>query len=214
MAEIKMGDLPSASSFALTDEALLRQASATKKVTLDQLNDLFDAMVLLGTQVASSSPSLDFTSLITSAYDEFYLHFAQIIPAIDSASLLLRLSSNNGSNWDAGATDYAYSTRRDRPGASQGTTESTGDTSVFILSGLGSAANENASGVIRLSNPLFTGGYKTIFYNSMYQAASAQPMWLIGAGCRLSATAMNAVRLLMSSGNIASGWARLYGVKK
>lgn len=216
MAYKKISEFPAASSVAGSDELILNQGGTTRRGTVDQVSKAIGGKFLLGSQVASNSPSLDFTSLITSLFDEYHLHFGEIIPATDAVDLLLRTSSNNGSSWDSGASDYVYSTRRDSAAAAEGVVESTGANGLAIISGstLGNAANENASGIIRLMNPLFTGGYKTIFWDCGYYAANASPTWLIGGGARASATAMNAVQLLASSGNITSGWARLYGIKK
>ena len=62
----------------------------------------------LSTATASSSASLDFTSLITSTYDVYLIMLDEIMPATNAADLYLLLSGDNGSSFSS--SNYAYVT--------------------------------------------------------------------------------------------------------
>ena len=63
------------------------------------------AMVLISTATASNSASVSFTGL-TSQYDEYEIQFTSVLPQTDAAALCLRTSTNGGSSYDSGASDY------------------------------------------------------------------------------------------------------------
>jgi hypothetical protein len=57
------------------------------------------ALVYLDTKTASGSPTLDFTSLMSSTYDDYVLIYENVVPATSGAKLLVLLSSDNGATW-------------------------------------------------------------------------------------------------------------------
>lgn len=143
---------------------------------------------------ASTSTSLDFTGL-AAGYDYIFVLDA-LRPATDGVYLWIRTSTNNGSSYDAAASDYEVYT------GGEGAQIEGANT-------IGNAADEFYSGVLTLINPggttekVFTG------HSSGKGTTGALNVSLEG-GIRKSATAVNAVRFLMSSGNITSGTIRMY----
>jgi len=168
-------------------------------------------MVLLATATASNVTSVDFTSGIDSTYDVYEVHLLNVKPSTDSTYLYLRTSSNGGSVYDAGTTDYGNASQYFTTSWSG----SSGNAAQLPLSySIGNAANENGfSGTVRLLNPsaakygefLWTGGYTNI---------SSALTFVVGYGTRRSAAIVNALRFFFSSGNINSGTFKLYGLRK
>src|SRR3989344_2129528 len=64
-------------------------------------------MVLLSTATASNSASITFTGL-SSAYSSYEIVAVDVLPATDSVSLFLRVSTDGGSTYKAGASDYDW----------------------------------------------------------------------------------------------------------
>ncbi len=118
--------------------------------------------LLLSSQEASSSPSIDFESFITSLYDEYEIRFFDVLAQTDDATLVLRTSTNNGSSYDSGASDYrSAGTGLGSDSATQVNDVSNAATFIAIgdvssTFGYSNVAGETGSGKITISNPLST----------------------------------------------------------
>ena len=178
-------------------------------------------LVLLATATASASASIDFTSSIDGTYEEYELHVIDLIPATDNTAVWLRVSNDAGSTFKAGATDYEYATFSNRSGA--GTpigVVSTGVNNIPLsggLLGVSNVATQSFNSIITIYNPSNSASKPIV---------SASAVYLNGGGAldivntringmyTTGALAVDALRILTSSGNIASGEFKLYGVKK
>lgn len=172
--------------------------------------------VKISSQSASTSASINFTGL-SSTYFMYMITFANLQPDTDATTLLFRTSSNGGSSYDAGASDYAWNIYQiDESGGESGPVDNA-DASITIMGEAGSsdemgtASNEKGSGNIYIFNPSDTK-YTFIEWEGTYFNESTDLITVFGGGYRLDTTAVNAVQLLMDSGNIASGDFVLYGV--
>lgn len=171
---------------------------------------------LLSTQTASNSATLDFTSVITSVYDTYRLDLVNITPASDAA-LWLRTSTDNGANYDASAGNYGWGIFGIVVGGTDGNLQSSADTKIIIAGGLlgdiEATSAPGLSGWVEFSAP---SAVKQLIvrYDVAYANSSGNFAVAKGAGRRVAAADVDAVRLLMSTGNIASGVARLYGLRK
>lgn len=171
-------------------------------------------LVWLATKTASASASLDFTSYISSTYDEYEIHFFDIIPATDTADFHLLTSTNNGSSWDTGAGNYEWAFGNDNSGGTAGNAGSTADTKIKLKASLGNNTGESASGWIKIYNPLGTSAYHHISWEIVGRDSAASFGRASGGGSRIATADIDAVRLIMSTGNITSGHAHIYGVAK
>ena len=59
-------------------------------------------LVLLEQHTASASASLDFTTGITSTYDQYIVEIIQIVPTTDAVPIALQVSTDGGSSYDTG----------------------------------------------------------------------------------------------------------------
>lgn len=173
-------------------------------------------LVLLATASASASATVDFTALIDSSYEHYILEIIDLIPATDNTAIHLRTSTDGGSSFDAGASDYGWSTV-EIIGDGAITADAGGDSAdseIHITAQtLGNAAGESYNAIIHIFNP--AGTNNTLFRTeSSHVTTNGFPCVSIGSGVRYSAADVNGLRVLMSSGNITSGKFKLYGVKK
>jgi hypothetical protein len=159
-------------------------------------------LVLLATAEPSNVAAVDFTN-IDDTYDLYTFELINVVPATDSAFLLLRTSSNNGSSFDAGASDYLWDNN-----ATQN--------AIYISDAVSNVTAEGGcSAEVDLMDPANTAVNTTFTVLSVtYGAASAAYTNLFHGACRNSTAAVNAVRFLFSTGNIASGKIKLYGRRK
>jgi hypothetical protein len=178
-----------------------------------QLNALAPGLTLLQVYSPSTAASVDITSIISGTYSKYMITF-DLRPATDSVALRLRTDSNNGASFDAGASDYQYAVTTVNSAGTVSGSASTGATQIQLGSGvIGNATNEGTSGVIWLT---FVGSAAMYAHFNFIVAdidTSTLPRSATGSGFRANAAAIDAVQLLFSSGNIASGTVRIYGLK-
>ncbi len=170
------------------------------------------ALVFLQAQTASASAQLDFTSFISSTYDEYQIEFVQVIPATNAVTLIMRMGTGAGPTWDSGS-NYSWTNYRWNAAGSTfaATNPDTGITINNSTDTISNSANYGLNGTVRLFNP---GGaiYKRVTGQVDYLSTNLEGVVL--AGAYLSTTAVTGVRFLMSSGNITSGIIRVYGIAK
>lgn len=170
--------------------------------------------VLISTQTASSSSSLNFTSVITSTYNTYIFVLEDIIPATDTASLYLRTSTNNGSSYDNGAGAYKTAGVFNHDSAALSALNNSGRTEVELCNSMGNASGESGSGIVVLNNPLGTATFRSGSFDMQYTTSTPNFAIAKGGFVRATNADVDAVQFLMSSGNIASGVIRCYGIKK
>lgn len=209
----------------LSDTAIFTDVSdsnATKKATLGNILDLASGgLTLLGSHTASNSTSvdigsgLDLDAAIDGTYDVYRIDIVNLKPASGSA-LYLRTSTDGGTSFDNGATDYAYVSRGGSvSSASAVAANSSGDTEIWISGNQNVNAGDGAlHGSIYLFNP--TGAVSSydnmVYFDVVLKSGNAH--YFNGTGVRLTNADIDALRFFMSTGNISSGNIYLYGIKK
>ena len=164
----------------------------------------------LSTATASSSATIDFTGLTTdAAYCVVYTHVA---PATDAVEFHCLTSTNGGSTYDSTIGTYRWAAIAGTDAAGSSFEGSSSDTKLRVGSNLGNAANETCSGSFTLYNPS-AAKYGTATWHNMVVNSSGVLVTRAGSGQRLSAADIDAIRFVMSSGNIASGIFTLYRLK-
>jgi len=137
-----------------------------------------------------------------------------LIPNTDATGFNMRTSSDNGSTWDAGASDYAFIKHRTSMAVAPAH-EVVGDdlATVAGMAGLlGNDTNESSSWEITLFNPSGTGFTKFKFEG--FREDNAGIHWHdCGATIRLQAAAVNGVRFLHGAGTIFKGTLKVYGCR-
>lgn len=168
---------------------------------------------LIATKTASGSGSLDFTEFNNGTYSVYELEFRNLKPSADGMDLHIRTSTDGGSTYDSGTSDYAWSGN-----GTVGTTVTDGsdaaDTGIRLspIGSLGNAASEyGLSGKITIRSAP-DAVYTTIEGQVVYWNTAGSFVRASVGGARLSAADVDACRLFMTSSAIASGTARLFGI--
>jgi hypothetical protein len=161
--------------------------------------------ILIQSQSANSSATIDFTGLST--YRNIVIVIDGLRPVTNTASLLSRVSQDNGSTYLVsgyfGSVSYnAYNST---------TLRNSNSTANFPLTGPMDSGFVSGAGMIRIYNMNF-GNYVTM---------TGETTWLdttlitttIGSVGGMGPTGINAISFAFSSGNIAVGDFTLFGIK-
>jgi lysophospholipid acyltransferase (LPLAT)-like uncharacterized protein len=167
--------------------------------------------VLLEQHTASSSATLDFTAFISSTYDEYQFELINVLPATNGANLLARVGTGGGPTWDTG-NNYGYANSYAYPSAGGG--EGATVQSSMLLNGAVSNTNMGSCGHLRLFNPSGTTQYKSLMGQLTCYHSTVGYLIRSLTGIYAQTTAVTGIRFLFSSGNIASGTIRVYGISK
>jgi hypothetical protein len=169
-------------------------------------------------QTASSSASISFTSGIDSTYKEYLFYFVNIHPATDSADFFFNLSTDSGSTYNVTKTSTFFGAYNDESGTSntlgyfsaEDLAQSTSDQKLF--NDLGNGNDETLSGSLHLFNPSSTTFVKHFISNIHGYNGGNFAINSFIAGYGNTTSSIDAVKFVMSSGNIDSGDILLYGI--
>ena len=177
------------------------------------------SLVLLSTQTASSSSTIDFTSDIDSTYKEYVFKFVSIHPATDNVNFMVNFR-DGGSSYDATKTSTSFAAYHNEAGDTTGVNyeasfdlaQSTGNQPLNAGGGVGGDADQSISGTLHLFDPSSTTFVKHYISNINFSNNSNYTIQSFIAGyCNVTA-AIDGVQFSMSSGNIDSGTFKMYGV--
>lgn len=171
------------------------------------------AMTLISTQTASSSADLHWTGL--SGYDKYVLIIENLIPATNNAYILLQLGTGSTTYLTSGYTStgsFAYNAGGGTMGGGTFGSPQSGYTTYWPLASTNGLPN-TASGYYgkHLLMGMSSGNYTALVVQNNYSAAVNQTSETFG-GSVSNTTTKTAIKLTMSSGNITSGTASLYGI--
>lgn len=175
-------------------------------------NDSATQWVQISSSTASSSSSIDFTSL-SSTYISYWVFIQDLVPASDGTTLYLRTSTDNGTSFDSGASDYDWEWISSDTSANTPTVDTADSEITLTDTDIGTGTNEKLSGHVTIFNPSASNYTKAVWDVAYMNSSSAALKTVSGGGYRVSTTAVDAIRFIMSSGNIASGTFVLYGLK-
>lgn len=203
---------------AILDEDNMASDSATALATQQSIKAYVDSaldIVLLDTQTASNSATVALATGIDSTYSSYIIKILDLIPQTDNTTVNMRTSTDSGSGYDSGAGNYAWSTFY-REGGTTITTESAADTEIQLTGSTvaaGSGTGESLNFTITMYNPSGSAVYKNMEWTIGGYTETPAQVTGTGIGVRLATADVNAVQFFMSSGNIASGVFKLYGVR-
>ena len=183
-----------------------------------ETGDVAGAMVLLATETASSSATIDFTSDIDSTYKEYVFKFIDIHPQTDEAEFSFQVDTGTNTSYNIACTStsfFAYHTEGDTvhgPAYTTAQDQAQGTAFQNLLPGQGSDNDQNGAGTLHIFNPSSTTFVK--HFVATLNQAHADDMtaaWFF-AGYFNTTTALTRVQFKFSTGNIDSGTIKLYGV--
>jgi hypothetical protein len=174
-------------------------------------------LVLVEQHTASASTALQFTTGITSSYDDYELRCQNLIPTTNGDNFEIRMSTNGGSSYDSSSIyDVLYTNIASgsvTPGLN--TNQSAGG----FLGNISNNANYGVSLVLHLTNPGGSTGYKyySTEHATYYNSSTSTIYQGVYSGDYRNSTAVNAFEVIPNTNGTntwASGTCRLYGVAK
>lgn len=171
---------------------------------------------LIATYTPSAAADQAITGFNASLYVDYRIRLDHVLPATSATVLQLLTSTDGGSNYDTGSSDYRWiadgglgvNTALIQGDAADGEIEITG----AVLGGAGNGAGDGISGDIWIVNPGAAAKCR-VFWRVTLNTAAGNWACSQGSGTRDTAANVDAVKLLFSSGNIASGTIRFYGTR-
>jgi len=178
-----------------------------------QANGKTLALELIQPQTVSGVATVDFTTGIDSTYDNYIILMHDVVPATDNVDLWLRMDTNGGASFDAGASDYAWTNVGNTDaGGTAGASGDIADAQIRLALGLDNGATASLVGRVEIYGVNSSRHKWTNNHCTWFRDASTIAAFHVG-GRYLNTSAVNAFRILTSSGNI-SGTFILYGVRK
>lgn len=176
------------------------------------------ALTLVGDSGAiASAAAVDFAAALSGTYDAYLIMLDKVRPATDDVDLLMRVSTDGGVTWQATSYVGGRMVANSSPGSGNGASATTGVSLSHQNSaagaGISNASDNGLSGTV-LIWPNGSTKKKTIMHEGVYQSPSFG-LYRVSGGARWTGanTAINAIRFIPSSGNIADGRIRVYGIQ-
>jgi len=180
------------------------------------------SLILLSTQTASASASIEFTSGIDSTYDSYIFKFIDIHPSVDDAGFAFQGSINGGSSYGITITSTNFNAFHNEADTSTGlnynpSSDLAQSTSLQILGGYNGTGNDNdqsLSGQLQIFNPSSTTYVKHFIATTQFVIGIDYSKNDFTAGYfNDGANDINAFKFQFETGNIDDGIIKMYGVK-
>jgi hypothetical protein len=177
--------------------------------------------VLLSAQAISAAASVTFSSsVITSTYDEYEIHFDSLLPVTDSVSLLLTVSDDNGSTYKSTTYHWARQILHSGSTSLSGAVNAAASSIAIIDAIADSNVGRPTAGTIRFRAPAAAGTRLVTFDSEVWGWSShlagtfAFKHFTVGSYGAALAGILNNIKIAFSSGNISAGNFYLYGIRK
>ncbi len=198
-------------------DAAVSFTAGTKNVTNDlPSSEQAGVWDLIETVIADADTTVDIINL-SSTYFVYKFAWSDMQPGTTSTTLMMRTDANNGASFDAGTSDYAYANHRlamDPTSPAHAVRGEDSFTSMEIQINLETGSNAHSSFELLLFNPSDTEYTKAVWAGTI--RATIGSFWIhnTGAGIRLSAALVDAVRFFFSSSaTVLVGTLKVYGMK-
>lgn len=168
-------------------------------------------LIKISSQTASSTATLDFTSLSTT-YSLYLFVLDLLVPASNSA-FGIRTSTDNGSTWTSSAASYTYNgSWITNSGPAQTIVgQGAGATTASLTLGQSVLTSVAISGIVWAINPANSAN-RSMFQSRIMNNSLTTVISYDAIPMRWAAEANNGIRFMFASGNIASGTITMYGL--
>lgn len=199
-----------AADFVQTYDA---SASGYKKV---KLGTSAGAEITLGSTTVSTVvatvdiTSANFPTAFDGTYNQIIFDIVRLVPATDATEFRVRFSQDGGGTFKAGVSDYRVAIKSGSDATAAGDAALGAQDHIRLNSNVGgftldNAAEDGWSGRLMLIDPSATTNHKHLYFEGSYLDNEPATAFVSGCGRYVTDTnAVNGVRFIMSSGNIAS----------
>ena len=175
------------------------------------------SMILLATETASSSSTVTFASNIDDTYKEYIIKFYDVHPATDNQPLTVGFRDGSTAYDATKTTTFFYAYQGESSGTSALAYVTGSDlaqaTGFQKLTGsVGNGNDESCTGTLHLYDPSNTTFVKHFISHVQYAYPTDETQNAYVAGYINTTTAIDEVSFKFTSGAIAAGTFKLYGV--
>ena len=183
-----------------------------------ETGDLGGSLVLISTQTASSSATIDFTSGIDSTYKEYQFHFTDIHPETNNVTFSFQVDTGTNTNYNITTTSSFFRVSHNEDDSGTALQYRTGDDQAQgtafnkLCQTVGNDNDQSCTGILHLFDPssaVFVKHFIAIT-NGCHEGNITREVFT--AGYFNTTTALTRVRFKFDSGNIDLGTIKLYGV--
>ena len=175
-------------------------------------------MRLLSTLTASSSATLDFTSGISSTYEEYVFVFFNLHPASNGVEFEFQGNAAGASGFNETITSSLFKAGHGEDGSGDSLNyeadhdQSQGTGFQDIARYVGNGNDESVCGTLTLYDPSSTAFVKHFIARTQMYHASNEAEDCFTAGYFNTTAAIDEIQFKFSSGNIDAGIIKMYGV--
>lgn len=168
-------------------------------------------LVYISTTTVTGASALNIAAGLTGDYDVYEIDL-RVAPASDNAALWMRISTDTGATYKAGASDYRYTAQTlNEAGSLTVAPQSAADSKIVLMPGVGNASAEHTQLRITISRVSEGTMYKFVRWEGAALDATPSMYETRGTGVYMAdGNAIDALRFLASTGNITAK-AVLYG---
>ena len=183
-----------------------------------ETGDLGGSLVLLSTQTASSSATIDFTSDIDSTYKEYQFHFTDIHPETNNVTFSFQVDTGTNTSYNITTTStfFRASHNEDDSGTAlqyrANDDQAQGTAFNKLCQTVGNDNDQSCTGILHLFDPSSTTFVKHFISTSNMTEAGDYSINSYAAGYANVTAAIDGVQFAFQSGNIDSGTIKMYGV--
>ena len=209
MGTLKVDNLQKRDGTALITDG----AASTTLLSQASLRSAGVGMILLNTtDVTSATATVTFdSSLITDTYGKYILEYEGLKPVDDGVYFRSRYSTDNGNSFLTGTFNYGYHYSRLASGSTGGNASTPSDYATTSY-GMGNDASHQAAGTYRISGMRDSNSYLAIEHHNIIEQSNDSD-FINQEGYYFENTAViNFMEWSFSSGNIADGTFKLYGL--
>lgn len=194
-------------SIAGNTGAFTLSTGITNSVNDIRIDAAYGGRKLLATLTASNSATLSDTTSFTSSFKEYDIVFENVIPVTNLVSGEIQIHSGGAFQTTGYITAYSVFT-------STGVTAGGGSTTFIPISQVSAFANTGSgvSGTFRLYGPVSTASVVKQWSGNFSHTGNGLHIVGVSGGYWNSTAAIDGIQILMSSGNIASGTVKIYGM--
>jgi len=169
--------------------------------------------VLIASNVAAASASLEFVTGIDSTYDVYRFEITNLYPATDGTTLLVTVSDDVGSTWKSSTYYYGVNGRTSAAGALDAAGANAASFPI-VSNAINGAQFNGVNGWLEIYNPDMSSS-TNMNWHLMHTLASGAAGFVVGGGSYQNSTGViNGVKFAAGSGNLTAGTINLYGIKK
>lgn len=175
-------------------------------------------LVFIESQTASNSTALNFTGFDSSKYDSYLFKIMGLV-CTNNRALAVRTSTDGGSTYDSGATDYEYGYQASSLGGaspSTSTSGSDGDSQILLTALTGGTNNFCVRGSLEIEAPQDANIKRVHWSATAGDISATSNLWSLyhGGGQRQSTADIDALQFRMDNGsNLVSGKIVMYGLR-